>query len=198
MSKDSSDRRERNGKGRAGAPGCPDVEELIVPYLDGEASADEARVVETHASGCSRCARSLDLHRQLRETLRAGPGIGALAGDGPATGLAGRARREALRRSRGQRRLWTALAAAALLAASGTFIWKPWARGGGEPQPGEELLGALDVLEVFHDEGLEPTDELVRLILDEPADDSEPRSDGALDPGVFKYLLEEEISEENL
>jgi hypothetical protein len=190
---ESNDRRGGAREGWDGAPGCIEVEALFVPYLDGEATPEEAGAVEAHAAACPRCARSLELYRQVGELLHAGPGIAA-----PPAGLASRARFEACRRGLVQRRLWIGLAAAALLLAGGLALLEPWAGGGGDAPPAEELLGSLDVLEAFQEEGLEPTADLVRLILEEPAEDVEPRSDGALDPSVFKYLLEEELLEDNL
>lgn len=205
---DSNDRRRGGGAGWDGAPGCLEVEALLVPYLDGEATREEAGAVEDHVALCPRCARSLELHRRVGEALRAlacGEALGGEAlggetrgGEALAAGLAGRARLEARRRSRSARRLWTGLAAAALLLASSLVILKPWAGGRGDAPPAEDLLGSLDVLEVFQEEGLEPTDELVRLLLQEADEDSEPWGDGVLDPSVFKYVLEEELSEENL
>jgi hypothetical protein len=173
---------------------CREIAGLLVPYLDGEATPEEAAAVEAHAAACTRCARALEVHRQVGEALRGG-GRGAE----PRPGLADRTRLEARREARSARLVRIALAAAALLAASGVVLLGPWAGNRVATPPAEDLLGNLDVLEVLQEEGLEPTDELVRLLLEESGDDPESaRGDGALDPAIFDYLLEEELSEENL
>jgi anti-sigma factor RsiW len=91
--------------------GCPDVERLFHPYLDGELLGDDCALVEEHIASCAGCREKVafqsrfkaDLRSRLRAPREAPAHLlasvrGALdqadaRGEGPAPGLAARWRR---------------------------------------------------------------------------------------------------------
>jgi hypothetical protein len=146
------------------------------------------------------------LHRRIGEALKRGElreGVFAVAGEAtlPQAALAVVVRRK-VRRSR-RRRLLVCLSAAASIVIIPALLW--WTGpasnrtiepelAGGERDLEEQVIADLDVLESFHEEGLEPTPELVSLLLEETE-----RSGGeALPQDLFDDFLEEELSGENL
>ena len=50
---------------------CRQIESLLPPYVDGEASASGVAQVEAHLASCDACARSVQAQRTLRTVLRA-------------------------------------------------------------------------------------------------------------------------------
>ena len=50
---------------------CRQIESLLPPYVDGEASAADTAVVEAHLSTCDACARLVQAQRTVRTVLRA-------------------------------------------------------------------------------------------------------------------------------
>ncbi|MGQ9592677.1 MAG: hypothetical protein ACUVYA_20565, partial [Planctomycetota bacterium] len=94
---------------------------------------------------------------------------------------------------------WALPAAAAALVALGLFAVL---RGGGsprglEPGPSEDLLAHLEVLEALEEEGIEPTPELVQVVL-EAAGGLGDLEKELLESGIFDVFLEEELGTENL
>ena len=59
---------------------CEWVQERIDPYLDGEASRDEAAALEQHTATCASCASEVNFARALTSELRALPAHTAPAG----------------------------------------------------------------------------------------------------------------------
>ncbi|MBC8423715.1 zf-HC2 domain-containing protein [bacterium] len=97
---------------------CEDLRDKLSAYLDGELSGDEAGACEGHLAACGTCATLVAERRYERERWRA-----ALHEVAPAALrrdiLAGRAPRKSLRiphRQYGRKSMWTAWAAAAVLA----------------------------------------------------------------------------------
>jgi hypothetical protein len=58
---------------------CADCERELTAYLDGELSAAVARVLESHVTGCARCARSLGAYRAIAGELALMPELPAPA-----------------------------------------------------------------------------------------------------------------------
>ncbi len=48
---------------------CSGIEELLVPYLEGDLSADECRAVDAHVASCAECRRSLETFMSIEEAL---------------------------------------------------------------------------------------------------------------------------------
>lgn len=53
-------------------PSCRDVEALVTPFIDGEASVAEKRLVEAHLQACPPCRQRALAEAAARDTLRAG------------------------------------------------------------------------------------------------------------------------------
>ena len=51
-------------------PSCRDVEPLVTPYVDGEASPDERAVVDAHLAGCPPCRQRTAAETSARDTVR--------------------------------------------------------------------------------------------------------------------------------
>ena len=158
-------------------------------HVDGESSLEDAKRVADHLKSCAACRHDVELHRRLDGILTS-IGNRTSVSDVLSPRLATRAR-AAVRRSR-HRRLSFGLGAAAslLLVPCFFFFWNRIP----PPAPTDELVRDLDILEAFHEEGIEPTSELVNILL---AEDGENGSE-ILAPEIFDYLLEEEIWSENL
>lgn len=191
---------------RIGRSACESARRLFVPFLDGEASEREADEVRSHVEACERCARELSRERDLGEALAGAFSVPA------ESGLTGRAVREAARleaggasararRGSAHRRplRWALPAAAAALVALGLFVVfrRDGPPGAVEPVPSEDFLAHLDVLEALEEEGLEPTPELVRVVL-EAAGGLGDLEKELLESGIFDVLLEEELGTESL
>jgi anti-sigma factor RsiW len=181
-------------------PSCERVRELLVPYLDGEADDDETATVARHLDVCPSCREVLQLHRRIGAGLEAicrpAPGLAEEAGM-----LAAAAQREARSRRRRTRRsvsLIGALAACALAAVVASWLGPredPGAPGGVADRAGDEpILSDLEILEAFQEEGLEPSADLVQIILEEAE-----QGDGEILPvEALEEILEEELAGENL
>ena len=48
---------------------CTWIEELLVPYLEGDLQGNERRAVDTHVASCAECRRSLEAFAALEESL---------------------------------------------------------------------------------------------------------------------------------
>lgn len=171
---------------------CVAVHTLLVPYIDGEASPSERRTVEAHVATCPDCARGLAVHRKIAATLRAetsgSPGL--------VPGLAERVRVRG-RRGRRVRVAWLAGMAALLVVSSPLLFWMASPSGGGAvvvPAPSDEMIAALDLLEALEAEGVEPTLDLVNLLLEvDEGDGTHRHGSDLLDPSIFDDVLEEEL-----
>jgi len=161
------------GDSDSGHRGCEGIRLLLVPYVDGETDAAEGRQVEDHVSSCSSCARDLELHRQVRKAL--GPALSAPApvlsagvhGGAPAAHPGAVLVRRIRERYRRRRIVRVFQAAAVLLIASGLVFLSVRARpvhNGNEAS--DELITQLDILEDLQSAGVEPSRELVNLILE--------------------------------
>jgi anti-sigma factor (TIGR02949 family) len=51
-------------------PSCREVDPLVTPYIDGEASADQRVLVEAHLSACPPCRQRAEAETAARDTLR--------------------------------------------------------------------------------------------------------------------------------
>jgi anti-sigma factor RsiW len=180
--------------------GCGAIRPLLVPYLDREVTAAEARGVEGHVASCPRCARDLEVHRNIGDALtavcvRGSPELasGPAAPRGHSADLACRARGLA-HAARARRLVWAARVAALFILACGLLLWRvaPWTRPAAVSEPGEELLGALDVLQALEEEGVEPTPEIAQAILDAASDPDD------IDLDAYEGFLPEEVAPENL
>jgi len=190
------------------AEDCQAAGELLVPYLDGEASVQERLQVENHLASCARCARDFETHRRIGSALRSSAlvdgnfkGEGDFTGDGAFTGVrvdGVRARGRLESRRTRQRVTFAILSLAALVLMACTLVLL----GFGQRFPEEatdEFLGTLDILEAFEEEGLEPTQEVVQLLLDAAdAEGLRGSSEEVFDPALFDLLLEEDVDFENL
>jgi anti-sigma factor RsiW len=103
-------------------PEHPD--ELLAGYVDGSASPEERRTVDTHLAGCSRCRKELALARTARTALASlpqldAPGLAAQGIDALRSGRGGDevAERRETRRRRQWQASWAALGAAAAVLA---------------------------------------------------------------------------------
>jgi anti-sigma factor RsiW len=189
-----------NNLPRSGGPGgraCEGLRPLLVPYLDGEVSAEEARLVEAHLSECASCARDFARHRRISDALAIvcseGSGVcsrgveAAREAPGPGSRLAhavrGRARRSL------ERRTWAARVAAAVLVAGGIL----WLFHTETPAPSEDLLTHLEVLEDLEDGVMEPSQDLVQVLLDTVNSLSEPRVDELLEADLAEEVLTDEL-----
>jgi len=52
-------------------PSCREFDALVTPYIDGEATAAERAVVESHLAACPPCRHRAAAETAARETLRA-------------------------------------------------------------------------------------------------------------------------------
>jgi anti-sigma factor RsiW len=121
------------------------MEDLLIPFLDGELTPEEARCVKEHLAGCQACARVLEEHRRL---------FGLLLELPEAPRARGGDRAVAARRVAGVRKAatrWVAAAAAVLLAL--TLLWFGYrtsvTEADGEPIPDlpvvEEIVSLYEV-----------------------------------------------------
>lgn len=176
---------------------CLTVRELLVAFVDHETSSSEADRVEAHLATCASCRRELELERSLDTLLDAWALRPARAASGAddaplRTGREVRSGVIRLETRRRRRRRWLASAAALLVAGTiGLATW--WAS---HSPPAEDLLiiQNLEVLESIEEEAEEVSPELVLLLLEELTEEEDP----PLDPALFDFLLEEEISGGNL
>lgn len=97
---------------------CEDLHDQLIAYLDGELPEDTAAACEAHLAVCETCAAEIAARQQERDRWR-----DALRESAPADLrheiLAGRAPRRTIsfeRRHAGRKSMWTAWAAAAVLA----------------------------------------------------------------------------------
>ena len=180
---------------------CRAAGELLVPFLDGEASLEESANLEAHLRSCARCTRDIETHRRIGA---------ALSSCGLATREFKGVRADEIRakepheahqtkahqtRRRGTYALLS-LAALALVACT-LVLLSSGERESAEPT--DDLLGTLDILEAFEEEGLEPTQEVVQLLLDaEEAEELHPTSGDVFDPTLLELLLEETTDFGNL
>lgn len=138
---------------------------LLVPYVDGELEPEEALAVESHLAACATCSLELRAHASLRDALRTS---GGALPDRLDAGLANRVRVLARRGARRWRLGWAAAAAAAViifaLLPQGSDPLAPGATG---PVAPEEVIAALDVLEALDAQGVEPTVEVARFLLED-------------------------------
>jgi anti-sigma factor (TIGR02949 family) len=51
-------------------PSCREIDALVTPYVDGEATAGERAAVDAHLSACPPCRRRAEAEAAARETLR--------------------------------------------------------------------------------------------------------------------------------
>ena len=51
-------------------PSCREIDPLFVPYIDGEATADERAIVDAHLRACPKCRHHTQLQSAVRETVR--------------------------------------------------------------------------------------------------------------------------------
>src|SRR5712691_4890794 len=51
-------------------PSCREVDPLLTPYIDGEASADQRALVDAHLSACPPCRQRAEAETPARDTLR--------------------------------------------------------------------------------------------------------------------------------
>jgi anti-sigma factor RsiW len=51
-------------------PSCREIDPLFVPYVDGEATADQRAVVDAHLRACPKCRHHAALQSAVRETVR--------------------------------------------------------------------------------------------------------------------------------
>ena len=173
-----------------GGRACEGLKSLLVPYLDRELTAEEALLVEAHLSECASCARDLARHRKLSDALAIVCSEGAgEAREGPPPGsrlahaVRGRARRSL------ERRTWTARVAAAVLAAGGIL----WLFQTTTPVPSDDLLTHLEVLEDVEEGVMEPSQDLVQVLLDTVNSLSEPSVDELLEAGLAEEVLTDEL-----
>ena len=102
---------------------CRQMESLLPPFVDGEATARDAVLVEAHLTGCAACRRLAQEQRDVRALLTSRRA--SLCGPAPA-GLESRVRHLAgvdVRAAWWQRLTPLAAAAALVLAVSGAFYW---------------------------------------------------------------------------
>jgi anti-sigma factor RsiW len=102
---------------------CRQMESLLPPFVDGEATPRDAALVEAHLSGCAACRRLAQEQRDGRALLTSRRA--SLCGPAPA-GLESRVRHLAgvdVRAAWWQRLTPLAAAAALVLAVSGAFYW---------------------------------------------------------------------------
>ena len=52
-------------------PSCREIDPLFAPYVDGEATADRAGVVDAHLRACPKCRHQTALQSAVRDTVRA-------------------------------------------------------------------------------------------------------------------------------
>jgi anti-sigma factor RsiW len=52
-------------------PSCREIDPLFVPYVDGEATADQRAIVDAHLRACPKCRHHTALQSAVRETVRA-------------------------------------------------------------------------------------------------------------------------------
>lgn len=192
---------------------CEDVRPLLISYLDRETNEDETSRVLEHIEGCPSCAGELETHRKIGDVMaglcrpRAMPHRNLRPSFPPnSPGLPdslfiAQVRAEAqgrtvARRKIARRTLWVLQAVALLLISLGLAGWlgRP---SGGAFKPAEELISNLDLLEELNQAGLEPTPELVQLLMDGP-NVRDPRNGDLLDTSLFESLLEEEVATEKL
>ncbi len=136
---------------------CQDIEDLLVPLLDGELFGEERLLVERHVATCRACAQALDEHQRLVGVLGELPEAppGSIRERVIAAGRRARAR-EATRR-------WLAAAATILLTLTlAWFGYRTYLAGSdSEPIPdlpvveeivslydvgGEDLVGDLEIV----------------------------------------------------
>lgn len=100
---------------------CRQIESLLPPFVDGEATPRDAALVEAHLSRCAACRRLAQEQRDVRALLTSRR---ATLREPTPAGLESRVRALAGTRASGWRRLTPLAAAAALvLAVSGAFYW---------------------------------------------------------------------------
>jgi len=100
---------------------CRQIETLLPPFVDGEATSRDAALVEAHLTRCAACRRLAQEQREVRALLTSRRAL--LCEPAPA-GLESRVRALAGAGASGWRRLTPLAAAAALvLAVSGAFYW---------------------------------------------------------------------------
>jgi anti-sigma factor RsiW len=51
-------------------PSCREVDPLFVPYIDGEATADQRAIVDAHLRACPKCRHQTALQSAVRQTVR--------------------------------------------------------------------------------------------------------------------------------
>ena len=51
-------------------PSCRQIDPLFVPYIDGEATADQRAIVEAHLRACPKCRHHTELQAAVRSTVR--------------------------------------------------------------------------------------------------------------------------------
>ena len=175
---------------------CRAAGELLVPFLDGETSLEESAHIEAHLRSCAHCTRDIEAHRRIGA---------ALSSSGLATGefkgvcvdeIRAMEPHEAHQTKHRGTYALLSLAALALVACT-LVLLSSGERESAEPT--DDLLGTLDILEAFGEEGLEPTQEVVQLLLDaEEAEELHPSSGDVFDPTLLELLLEETTDFGNL
>lgn len=51
-------------------PSCREIDPLFAPYIDGEATADQRAIVDTHLLACPKCRHQTALQSAVRDTVR--------------------------------------------------------------------------------------------------------------------------------
>ena len=51
-------------------PSCREIDPLVTPYIDGEATAAERAAVDAHLSACPPCRQRAEAETSARDTLR--------------------------------------------------------------------------------------------------------------------------------
>jgi hypothetical protein len=187
---------------------CQAAGDLLVPYLDGEASAQERLQVETHLASCARCTRDFETQQRIGNALMPSGRVDGKFSDhgnsikhGDFAGVSAdsvRAKSRLQSRRTRQRVTFAFLSLAAVALMACTLVLLKF----GQQVPEEatdHMLGALDILEAFEEQGLEPTQEIVQLLLDVTDAEGLEGSDGeAFDAALFDLLMEEDVDDENL
>jgi anti-sigma factor RsiW len=99
---------------------CDEIEQMLTPYVDDEASAPDRLAVEEHLSRCPACDRRAQTERAGRAVVRARRA--ALAQVAPAA-LHARCQRASRPLSQVRRWVPLSLAATLVLAVAGAFLW---------------------------------------------------------------------------